>query len=62
MTLKELTQVVVQIRDNHLHHMKEDIDRVESKMEKMDNRVWAILILLVGAVVIPAIVNMIRTA
>lgn len=62
MTLKELTEVVVQIRDNHLQHMKEDIDRVESKMEKMDNRVWAILILLVGAVVIPAIVNMIRTA
>lgn len=62
MTLKELTQVVVQIRDNHLQHMKEDIDRIEAKMEKMDNRVWAILILLVGAVVIPAIVNMIRTA
>lgn len=62
MTLKELTEVVVQIRDNHLQHMKEDIDRVESKMEKMDNRVWAILILLVGAVVLPAIVNMIRTA
>lgn len=62
MTLKELTEVVVQIRDNHLQHMKEDIDRVESKMEKMDNRVWAILILLVGAVVIPAIVHMIRTA
>lgn len=61
MTLKQLTEVVLQIRDNHLHHMKEDIDRVESKMEKMDNRVWAILILLVGAVVLPAIVNFIRT-
>jgi len=60
MTLKQLTEIVINIRDNHLQHMKEDIDRVEKKVEKMDARVWAILILLVGAVVIPAVVSVIQ--
>ncbi len=61
MTLKELTQLVENIRDNHLVHLKEDVDRVEKKMEKMDNRVWAILIILVSAVVIPQVIDFIKS-
>ena len=60
MTLKELAQEIKTIKDNHLVHMAEDIDRVEKKMEKMDTRVWAILLLLVGAVVLPEVVNLVR--
>lgn len=59
MTLKELTAIVVNIRDNHLEHMKQDIDRVDKKLEKMDMRLWSILIILVGALVIPAIVQLV---
>ena len=36
------------IRDNHLAHMKKDID-------KIDMRLWAILIILVGSTLIPVI-------
>lgn len=61
MTLKELAAEVKLIKDNHLKHMQDDIDNIEKKIEKMDNRVWAILILLVGAVVLPAVVNFIQT-
>ncbi len=61
MTLKELAAEIDIIKNNHLKHMSEDIDRVEKKVEKMDNRVWAILIILVGAVVIPSIVTFIRS-
>lgn len=61
MTLKELTKMVENIRDNHLVHLKEDVDRVEKKVEKMDNRVWAILIILVSAVVIPQVIEFIRS-
>ena len=61
MTLKELAAEVKTIKDNHLTHMQQDIDTIEKKIEKMDNRVWAILILLVGAVVLPAVVNFIKT-
>lgn len=55
MTQQELTDLVLEIRDNHLMHMKDDIDKMDRKIEKMDTRVWAILILLVSAVVIPSI-------
>jgi hypothetical protein len=61
MTLKELAAEVKTIKDNHLAHMQQDIDNIEKRLEKMDNRVWAILILLVGAVVLPAVVNFIST-
>jgi hypothetical protein len=61
MTLKELAKELDTIKNNHLKHMAEDIDKVEKKIEKMDNRVWAILILLVGAVVLPAVVNFVKT-
>jgi hypothetical protein len=61
MTLKELAKELDIIKNNHLKHMSEDIDKVEKKIEKMDARVWAILLLLVGAVVLPAVVNFVRT-
>jgi hypothetical protein len=60
MTIKELAQEIKIIKDNHLAHMAEDIDRVEKKVEKMDTRVWAILIILVAAVVIPEIVDLVK--
>jgi hypothetical protein len=60
MTLKELAQEIKVIKDNHLAHMAEDIDRVEKKVEKMDTRVWAILIILVAAVVIPEVVTLVK--
>jgi hypothetical protein len=60
MTLKELAQEIKIIKDNHLVHMAEDIDRVEKKVEKMDTRVWAILIILVAAVVIPEVVTLVK--
>ena len=57
-TMKRLGQVetdvkiirndIVTIRDNHLAHMKKDID-------KIDMRLWAILIILVGSTLIPVI-------
>lgn len=50
MTLKELTEVVINIRDNHLAHMKEDIDKMDSKLDKMDERLWWIFTLIVGTV------------
>ena len=60
MTLKDLAAEVKVIKENHLAHMQQDIDNIEKRLEKMDNRVWAILILLVGAVVLPAVVEFIK--
>jgi hypothetical protein len=60
MTLKELAKEIELIKTNHLAHMAEDIDNIEKRVEKMDGRVWAILIILVSAVVIPEIVDLIK--
>lgn len=60
MTLKELAKEIDIIKNNHLAHMAEDIDNIEKRVEKMDARVWAILLLLVGAVVLPAVVDLIK--
>lgn len=60
MTLKELAQEIKTIKENHLVHMSEDIDRIEKKVEKIDQRIWAILIILSGATFVPMIVDMVR--
>ena len=52
-----ISKDVKQIRDNHLQHMSQDIDRIENKLDKLDNRVWAILF----SIVILAASNVIAT-
>lgn len=57
MTLKELAQEIKTIKENHLAHMSEDIDRIEKKVEKIDARIWAILIILCGATFMPMVID-----
>jgi hypothetical protein len=61
MTLKELAKEIEVIKTNHLAHMAEDIDRVESKVDKIDNRIWAILIILCGATFIPVLLEFVKS-
>ena len=60
-TLKELAKEIDAIKNNHLAHMAEDIDRVETKVDRIDNRIWAILIILCGATFVPMILEFIKT-
>jgi hypothetical protein len=60
MTLKELAREIEVIKNNHLTHMAEDIDRVETKVDKIDNRIWAILIILCGATFLPLLVDFVK--
>tara|TARA_R110002020_G_scaffold475902_2_gene714016 strand:- start:3064 stop:3318 length:255 start_codon:yes stop_codon:yes gene_type:complete len=53
-----LKQDITTIKDNHLAHMSEDIDRIEKKVDKIDTRIWAVLGLLVASVLGPMIANM----
>jgi len=50
-TIKELDAKIDTIKNNHLAHMADDIDRIEGKVDKMDNRLWAVLILIIASVV-----------
>lgn len=62
MTLKELAKEIEIIKNNHLAHMAEDIDRVETKVDRIDNRIWAILIILCGATFMPMILEFLKTS
>ena len=46
------------MRDNHLAHLKEDLDKLDAKVDRMDQRLWWILGILVAATVIPAIAKL----
>jgi uncharacterized protein Yka (UPF0111/DUF47 family) len=61
MTLKELAKEIDIIKNNHLAHMAEDIDRVENKVDKIDNRIWAILIILCGATFVPLLLEFVKS-
>lgn len=50
-SIRELDQKIETIKNNHLAHMADDIDRIETKVDKMDNRLWAVLILLVAGII-----------
>ena len=39
------------IRDNHLVHLAQDVRRVENKVDKIDMRIWGILILIVASTI-----------
>lgn len=54
-----LKKDVAEIKDNHLAHMKDDIDRIERKVDKIDNRIWWILGILVSTQLASMIANMI---
>lgn len=58
MTLKELTQVVLEIRDNHLEHMKQDIDKIDEKVSKIDERLWGVVLLIIASIAAPIILKM----
>jgi len=57
MTLKELTEIVVNIRDNHLEHMKQDIDKIDEKVSKIDERLWAVVLLILASIAAPIILK-----
>lgn len=65
MTLKELTEIVINIRDNHLEHMKQDIDKMDAKIDKVDNKVgkmderlWAVVLLILASIAAPIILKL----
>ena len=54
-----LQKDVQEIRDNHLSHMKDDIDRIERKVDKMSDRIWWVLGILIASTLGTLIAQMI---
>ena len=57
MTLKELAREIEVLRENHLRHMQDDIDRIEKKVDKVDGRLWWILSILIAGVILPLVLK-----
>ena len=62
--ISEIKQTLHKLETNHIAHIEKDmqiqsldIKRLTKQMERMDMRLWAILILLVGSVVVGVISN-----
>ena len=55
--IAEIQNDIKTIKDNHLHHIEKDMSKMEKTIDKMDMRIWAILVLLVGSVILGAISN-----
>ena len=49
--IKEIKETLHTLSTNHLYHMEKDIASLDKKIEKMDMRVWAVLIMLVASTV-----------
>ena len=45
------------IKDNHLSHLEADMAKQSKTIEKIDTRIWAVLIILVASTVIGMIKN-----
>lgn len=45
------------IKNNHLHHIEADMHKQSKLLDKLDMRMWAILMLLVVGIVVPALVK-----
>jgi len=46
------------ISSNHLHHIEKDMAETKASIAKIDNRVWAILVILVSTTIISGAVTM----
>jgi len=42
---------IASIKDNHLTHIEKDMASMDKRIEKMDMRIWAVLVLLVASTV-----------
>jgi polyhydroxyalkanoate synthesis regulator phasin len=56
--VQEIKTDIKIIKENHLAHIESDVVRLDKKLDKMDNRVWAVLAILVASVVAPLIAQM----
>ena len=50
-TISFIKKDIETIRDNHLVHLQQDVRRVENKVDKIDMRIWGILILIVASTI-----------
>jgi hypothetical protein len=46
------------IKDNHLKHLKDDVEKIDKKVDRLDQRIWWILGILVAGTVGPMLAKL----
>ena len=55
--IKDIKNSIDTIKNNHLHHIEKDMEKQSKAIEKIDQRIWAVLIILVVSTVIGMVKN-----
>ena len=50
--IAEIKTDINTIKTNHLHHLEKDVSDINKRLEKIDNRIWWVLGLLVASGII----------
>lgn len=50
--IREIKTTLTRLEDNHIYHIEKDMEKQTKAIEKLDNRVWWVLGLLVVSVVL----------
>lgn len=50
--IQEIKKDIASIKDNHLSHIEKDMASMDNRIEKMDMRIWAVLVLLLASTVV----------
>ena len=53
--ISDIKQTLVRLETNHIHHIEKDMCAQRKQIEKMDNRVWWVL----GILVVSTVISMI---
>ena len=55
--IQDIKHSINTIKDNHLFHIEKDMEKQSKAIEKIDTRIWAVLIILVVSTVIGMVKN-----
>jgi ubiquinone biosynthesis protein UbiJ len=53
-----IKQELTVIKDNHLKHLKDDVEKIDKKVDRLDQRIWWILGILVAGTVGPMLAKL----
>ena len=50
--IEHIKTTLVRLETNHIAHIEKDMARLDKTIDKMDTKVWAILVLLVASTIV----------
>ena len=55
--ITDIKDTLVRLETNHIYHIEKDMEKQSKAIEKIDTRIWAVLIILVVSTVIGMVKN-----